>query len=134
MALHTELPIYKACYDLVGVVMNLTTNMRRDYKLSLGKRIQDESMAALMLIFRANCASHKEPHITALLESIQVVELSIRLASDLRLISKKQYAAVIDLTGQVGKQANGWRKDSIARASQPAADIRPVQPDIFGHG
>lgn len=32
MATHTELPIYKAAYDLLDVVTNFVKNMPRDFK------------------------------------------------------------------------------------------------------
>src|SRR5690606_21549716 len=58
------------------------------------------------------------PPITAtlqeLLERLQVVELILRLSKDMRLISTKQYAQVVELTEEVGKQATGWKKHSAA--------------------
>jgi len=49
-----------------------------------------------------------------LLERLQVVELILRLSKDMRLISTKQYAQVVELTEEVGKQATGWKKHSAA--------------------
>lgn len=112
MALHTHLPIYKVCYDLFGVVMNVTTNMPRDYKVVMGRRIQEECLAILMLIFRANVATDKAPHLMELTERLQVIELAVRLARDKHLISTKQYAAVIALTDSAGKQTTGWRRET----------------------
>jgi len=118
MALHTDLAIYKVAYDLFRDVTALTRNMPRDFKLSLGGRIRDEALAIVVLIFRANVARDKVPHISDLLERVQVVELLLRLSRDMQFISTKQYAQAIQLTSSVSKQGHGWRKHS---ASSPAA-------------
>ncbi|HJT63123.1 MAG TPA: four helix bundle protein [Burkholderiales bacterium] len=110
MALHSSLPIYKAVYDLLCLVTEVTRNMPRDYKHSIGARVRDECVSLTVLVFRANCAREKAPHIEELLERLQVAELLVRLSCDLRCISIEQYARVVALTTSVGKQATGWRK------------------------
>ncbi|MCC7041076.1 MAG: four helix bundle protein [Burkholderiales bacterium] len=114
MALHTSLPIYKVAYDLLSIAIEVTRNMPRDFKASLGGRIRDECVEVLVLVARANAAREKTGHIDALLEHLHVVEVLLRASKDKRFISLKQYAAAIALTGSVGKQANGWRKHSAA--------------------
>lgn len=110
MAIHTELPIYKVAYDLLGVVIQLVKNMPREVKQSIGAKIRDECIEVSTLVFRANVAQDKAPHLLDLLEHLQVAELLLRLARDHRFISTGQYAKAIALTGSIGKQANGWRK------------------------
>ena len=114
MALHTSLPIYKVAYDLLSVATDVVRNMPRDYKASIGTRIREECVDLVVLIFRANCARDKVPHLDLLLERLQVAELLFRLSRDKRFISTKQYAQAVELTSQVGKQATGWRKHSAA--------------------
>jgi hypothetical protein len=110
MTIHTQLPIYKVAYDLLDAATDMTKNMPRDFKVSIGGRIRDECVAVMVLVFRANTAEHKEPHLVSLLERVQVAELLIRLSKDKRFISTGQYAKAIELTRSIGKQANGWRK------------------------
>lgn len=112
MALHTQLPIYKVAYDLLDVATDLVRNMPRDYKASIGGRIRDECVELMVLIFRANVAKDKAPHLGELLERLQVAELLIRLSKDKRFISVAQYAKAIELTDKIGKQASGWRKSA----------------------
>lgn len=114
MALHTQLPIYKVTYDLLLLVNELVRNMARDFKSSLGGELRSECVTAVILIYRANSASVKTPHLVELLERLQVIELTLRVSCDLRLISKGQYAKAIALTDQIGKQAQGWRKHSAS--------------------
>lgn len=117
MAIHTNLPIYKVAYDLLDVATEVTRDMPRDFKQSLGGKIRDHCVDIVTLIFRANVSRDKVPHLSELLEKLQVVELLMRLSKDKRFISVKQYAKATELTNQVGRQANGWRKS----ASSPVA-------------
>lgn len=74
MALHTQLPIYKVAYGLFDVIMDLAKNMPRDFKASIGGKLRDECIEILTLIFRANVAREKTPHLGTLIERLQVAE------------------------------------------------------------
>jgi len=117
MAIHTELPVYKLCYDLFTLAAKLTRNMPRDFKSSYGVELRRECVAMLILIARANAAKHKVPHLSALLESLHVVELMVRLSHDMEHISHKQYATALDITERIGRQAGGWRRQAAAASS-----------------
>lgn len=117
MALHHQLPIYKAAYDLLDVSTDLAKNMPRDFKASIGGKISNECIEITVLIFRANVARDKAPHLDELIERLQVAELLLRLAKNKRLISVGQYAKSVELTGSIGKQAGGWRRSAASPAS-----------------
>lgn len=114
MALHHQLPIYKLAYDLLSVTTDLTRNIPRDFKRLIGEKIREECVEILVLIFRANVARNKTPHIEDLLERLQVVELLLRLSKDKRFISTKQYARAIEITDGIGRQATGWKRHAAA--------------------
>ncbi len=118
MALHTSLPIYKVAYDLLGVAHDVTRNMPRDFRTSLGGEIRRECLEMVVLISRANAARDKVHHLDELLERNERVAVLTRLSKDKRFIGLRQYAQVAQLTTQIGKQANGWRKHF---AASPAA-------------
>lgn len=113
MAIHTDLPIYKVTYDLTLLVKRLVSNFRRNYR-SHGQKLDDECLELVVQIYRANAAKDKREHLTKLLERLQVTNALLRLSCDLQLISKAQYSQAIQLTGQIGKQATGWRNASPA--------------------
>ncbi|HRQ59162.1 MAG TPA: hypothetical protein PLN31_17240 [Azoarcus taiwanensis] len=73
MALHTQLPIYRAAYSLLDVITDLSRNMPRDFKTSIGGKLRDEGVEIVTLIFRANVSREKAPHIEALRERLQAV-------------------------------------------------------------
>jgi hypothetical protein len=113
MALHSELPIYKVTYDLTVLVKRLVSQFQRNYR-EHGKRLDDECLGLVIQIYRANATRDKRAALSELIERLQVVELLLRLARDLRLIPVSQFAAAIELTSKIGKQATGWRKASPA--------------------
>jgi hypothetical protein len=117
MALHTELPIYKVAYDLLGVATDYVVNMPRSIKHAFGGRLTQLCVDLVLLILKANCAKDKVPHLDTLLERVAEANLLLRLCMDKRFISKSQYAAAIELTASVGKQANGWRKKNASPAA-----------------
>lgn len=117
MAIHSQLSIYKTTYDLLSMAVDLIRNMPRDVKQVLGLRIRDECVALTMLIQRANTSRNKVPHLEQLLEGLQVVELLIRLSRDKRYIPTGKYAAAVELTTSIGKQANAWKKSQPSPAA-----------------
>lgn len=119
MTFHTELPIYRDCYELLSMSTDLVKNMPRDFKQSLGRKIHEECIDMLVLVVRANIAKGvgKVPHLEQLQERLSVTEVLLRLSTDKRLISKRHYAQSIKVTSSIGKQVTGWRKSS---ANTPA--------------
>lgn len=118
MAISSTLPIYKETYQLSLLATEITRHMPRDLRRDLGGKIREECFKLVLRIYRANTAANKVPDLSKLLERLEVVNLLFRLSRDLRAISIAQYARAIELTGSIGKQANGWRKSS---AKSPAA-------------
>lgn len=83
----------------------------REYKFTIGQKLQDEVIGIVVLIYKANSsATERAEHVKTLLERIQVVELLIRLSQDMRILSKKNYAALIEMTQSLSKQSEGWRR------------------------
>ena len=108
-----ELPIYRVTYQLLEKVTQFARNFPRDMRLSLAGRLQEESVELVLNVYRANTARQGRREILGrILERVQVLELILRLCRDMRLISIKQHASVIELTDQIGRQAYGWPKSS----------------------
>lgn len=118
MAIYSQLPIYKVAYDLLSVATDYVQNMPRPFKAAIGGRMRDLCVELVLLIFKANCARDKAPHLETLLERLEETQLLLRLCQDKRFISRAQYAKAVELTTSVGKQANGWKK--LYASSSPA--------------
>ena len=74
MALTNQLPIYKVAYNLLDSVTDSVRSMPRDFKQSLGGKIGTECIEIIELIFRANCARDKAPHIDELIRNLWLMD------------------------------------------------------------
>jgi hypothetical protein len=118
MATHHQLPIFKVAYDLLSLAIDVTKNIRRDIKQSLGSRISDECCQLLVLIARANAARDKSSHLMEIIERAETIDFLMRILKDKGFIGVNQHASAIQLTASIGKQANGWKRSSKS-ASAP---------------
>ncbi len=79
MGLHQELPVYKACYDLLLAIFLFTKDFSREYKFTVGESLKKETVELLTFIFRANSRKDKEAVLQEARERIEVIRLFIRL-------------------------------------------------------
>ncbi len=59
MARATDLPIYRAAYDLLQLLAKLTQQYPRGYRQGLAREVFAEAQMVVVGIFRANCTSEK---------------------------------------------------------------------------
>ena len=116
MAQYQHLPIYKVTYDLLVAVTAATKHFPRDFK-TFALRIREDVMDVVLLIYRANSSrAERATVLNTLVERMQAIDLALRLAKDLHLLSVKQFSSIIVLTDSVTRQASGWRKTSAVAA------------------
>ena len=82
----------------------------REYKYSLGERIQNAAIEVIVLIYKANSSVDKSVQIGKIIENIQLIYLFLRLSKDLKIISIDKYAELIEIFDGISKQAYGWQK------------------------
>ena len=100
MANYIELPVYKASYDLLLQIYNLTHNLTREYKYTLGEKLKNEITVLLSNIYRANRTR----------ENLELVRLYIRILKDLKQITSKKHIFINLSIEKVSKQLAGWHK------------------------
>lgn len=115
MAQYEHLPIYKQTYDILLRTMTATKDFPREYKYTLGQKIKDELIEMVVLIYRANSAKDKQEHIQQIMERVQAVQLLMRLSHDMKILPRRHYAALSQMTENLAKQAQGWLKSSGKR-------------------
>jgi hypothetical protein len=108
MAQYQHLPIYKLTYDLLVRTMTATKEFPREYKYTLGQKMKDEIIELVVLIYRANSAADKRSHIAAIIERVQVIQLLMRLSHDIKILTRRHYAALAEMTDSLARQAQGW--------------------------
>lgn len=112
MAQYQHLPIYKQTYDILLRIMTATKDFPREYKYTLGQKMKDELMELVVMIYRANSAADKARHIESILERVQAIQLLMRLSHDMKILTRRHYAALAEMTDSISKQAQGWLKSS----------------------
>ena len=63
MATYDNLPVYKACYDLLIKLFRICSKMQRDYRFTLGESMKKELIDLMINIYRANCLHCKSASI-----------------------------------------------------------------------
>ena len=110
MAQYQHLPLYKITYDLLLELMHITKNYPREFKYSIGEKIQNYITEILLDIYRANSAKDKSLHIRSMLEQVELLNVLLRVSFDLKILPMEKYANLIEKTGSISRQANGWNK------------------------
>ena len=110
MGLHNELPVYKACYDLLIEIFQFTKEFSKDYKYTVGESLKKETIELLTLIYQANSQKDKRDVLQEARERIEVIRLFIRLMKDMKQINLKKFVSVNKVVENVSKQLAGWQK------------------------
>lgn len=112
MATYDNLPVYKVAYDLLQEIIRLRTQLKREYKYTLGEKLVNEATEMIINIFRANASKNKKELIFKARENTEVVRLLLRLLKDLKELSLKRFIAVNEKLEVVSRQLTGWMKSS----------------------
>ena len=108
-----NLPIYRVTYELLKRITQNTRNFPRDLKPTLGENLRQETVDIIVYVYRANFSKDRRKEYThVILEKVQTVEMMLRLCVDMQLISKSKHGNLIEMTDQIGKQAQGWAKSA----------------------
>jgi len=123
MPLHTELPIYKKGCELLQLAYEVQQQMPRSFKRSLGEKITQACTDMLQFMALANATRGQERahHIRQLLAQVHVTTVNLRVAHDMRFISRGLWARSMPLLDSLGKQGGGWLKSSGSMQPAPAA-------------
>ncbi|MEA3398226.1 MAG: four helix bundle protein [Patescibacteria group bacterium] len=112
MALYYYLPVYKASYDLLLTIFQLTKNFSREYKYTIGQDLKKLATEMVLNIYRANSKADKQNIIQNARENIEVIRLYIRLLKDLKQININKLAQINMLIESASKQLVGWHNSS----------------------
>lgn len=108
MSHYIELPVYKAAYDLLLKVYDLTRQLNREYKFSIGEKLKNEVTDLLTNIYKANRVHKKAPLLSKAREHLEIVRLYIRILLDTHQIGHKKLIYINLSIESVSKQLAGW--------------------------
>lgn len=108
MAKYDTLPIYKATYDVLLRTMHAISHFPREYKYSLGEKIQNEMIELVISIYKVNSNHNKREFLSRMQEQIQLIYLLLRISHDMKLMPTEKYAGIVEMIDEVASQAKGW--------------------------
>lgn len=127
MGLHTDTDLYKTTYQLTMLVTMLVSNMPKNFRADFGADLRHDCIKLVRLIYKTNTAlDDRVAPLREFREQLSVVDLCLRLAMDLKLISLGQYGNAIEMTTSMSKQATGWQHSS-EKALVPSSSWRSGQ-------
>ncbi|MFI3320620.1 MAG: four helix bundle protein [Rikenellaceae bacterium] len=109
MAVYDKLPVFKATYDLLLKIFNLSQHFNRDLRYTLGEELKKETMEVLKLVYQANANNKKDQYIYDARVLVVSIKLHIRILFDLKQITAGQYAACIEMAESISKQLAALR-------------------------
>ena len=105
-----ELKIYKDASELIKRVFIIVKQFPRDYKFTIGTRIQNTALDCIDLIYRASRHRNKKEDLDNLVASLDFLSYLIRISKDMNIVTERQYGLFIERSVPCVKQASGWLK------------------------
>lgn len=112
MAKYSNLPVFKACYDLLLYVMQWSVKVQRDLRYTIAEDLKKSLVYVELDIYRAN-KSHdddKAAYIRSANEKLHESMIYMRLLNDMHQISQDQYHNTALLAAEVDKHLVNWEK------------------------
>ena len=114
MAKAEDLPIFKAAYDLLERLMELSKELPKFFRYSVGTRMVDLCLDLLGHIYRANMSMEGRAQVlTDLLIDYRQLQMLLRVCYRQKAFSSGRYAEMISLLDTIGRQATGWRNKTL---------------------
>lgn len=110
MALTEELPIYRATYRLLNMLIRATQDFPRFYKYSLGTRMVDVCLDMSMLLYKANSSYEKTEPLREFLGKFGMLQMLLWVCAEQKVIDTKKVAVFALEMEKIGKQATGWKQ------------------------
>ncbi len=106
-----ELPILRDIYQLINWFLPKISKFPRNYRYSLGLRIENNLYDLLETIITARFSKKKKHYLEKANISLEVLRYFVRICNDNKLITVKHYEALSKQINNIGKQIGGWIKD-----------------------
>jgi len=107
-----ELKLYRDISELNKRVFIIVKNFPRDYKFTLGTRIQNVSLDCADMLYRAARHKDKKQDLDELVSNLDFLCFLMRMGRDINIVTEKQFSLFIEVSRPCVKQASGWLKST----------------------
>ena len=105
-----ELPIFKASYDLLEKMMDLSKELPKFFRYTIGTRLVDLCLDMLGQIYRANMSmENRRKELEELIVCYRQLQMLLRVCYRQKAFSSGRYAVYIQLLDSIGRQATAWK-------------------------
>lgn len=120
MALTEELPVYRAVYRLLNMILDARERFPKGYRYEFGTHLMMRCVECCELIRYANSdRERRAAYLQEFLVRFDGLRLLLRVCQDRKLITIKQGADMLLLVQEIERQATGWRNASTFRKPEP---------------
>jgi hypothetical protein len=109
--MYNQLEIYKIAYDLTINLYRFTGKMERNYRYTLGEKINNNTLELLISIYDAN--SNKDERYALLYlgrKRIERLRVLIRLAKDMHVLPLNRFVVFNEMIENISRQMTGWQR------------------------
>lgn len=110
---YTQLPVFKASYDLLLEIFKFTQTMKREYRYSLGEELKKEMMGLMTCLYCANLIQNKEVYLLKAREHIELAILQVKRLHDLRQLPDENMAYITFQCEDISKQLGAWHNQFV---------------------
>lgn len=110
---HHDLQIYRSTYGLLETIAHTVKQMRRDFKFTLGEKLNDNGIECILLISKANqtkSSNSRVKYLTRIIDRFETIQILTRLSKDLKIITIKHYSKIIEEVDDCLSQSKKWKK------------------------
>lgn len=108
MALYSNLPVYKATYDLLIEFYRREDTIPRKYRYSIVDEIKRYLCDLLSMVYQANASQDKKPFLRLAMRDIEEVKIRVRILSDLHVLGVRHFADLCVREESISKQLTAW--------------------------
>lgn len=105
-----EISVITKSYDFTLWLLPHLAKFSRDYRFTLGNRLEEGMLEVLELLVAASYTGEKRPLLQRANSRLNRVRYLVRLAKDLKQLSLKQYEFAARAIDGIGVEIGGWLK------------------------
>lgn len=102
-------------YDLALWFMQRTNRFPKNWRVTIGDRIDDLVLDMLALVHKARLRRDKLEMLKSLSEHLEILRVMTRLTRDLECLKVRQYEHVSRQIDEIGRQLGGWIKQQSSQ-------------------
>jgi hypothetical protein len=123
---YEALPIYKAAMDIAVRVDAVVQRFAKGHKYTLGGRLRDTTLDVVVLVARCNRRAERARELPVLCDRIEELKLMVNLGKEVKAFASfKQFAEVMDQLVTLARQAEAWRRATVANINVRPEPGRP---------